>query len=93
MTEAVEKIINKIIEEQAAIIGPVAWSEAKKVHGLNFNPQTHEVSVEGNAKDVLENLVGQYEKLFGKLSREVCRDAVRPLIQFASDEEIPQVLK
>ena len=44
-------------------------------------------------KVVLENLVGQYEKLFGKLSREVCRDAVRPLLQFASQEEIPDTLK
>lgn len=93
MTEAAEKIVNKIIEEQAAIIGPVAWTEAKKVRGLNLNPSTHEVHIEGDAKVVLENLVGQYEKLFGKLSREVCRDAVRPLIQFAGEDEIPDTLK
>jgi hypothetical protein len=36
--------------------------------------KTHELHVEGNSKEVLTNLVGQYEKLFGKLSREVCRD-------------------
>lgn len=93
MTEAVEKIVNKIIEEQAAIIGPVAWSEAKKVHGLTLNTQTHEVHIDGDAKVVLENLVGQYEKLFGKLSREVCRDAVRPLLSFAEEDEIPDTLK
>jgi len=93
MTQAIEQIANKIIEEQALIIGPVAWSEAGKVKGLNLNQETHELHVDGNARQVLENLVGQYEKLFGKLSREVCRDAVRPLISQVSEDEIPAVLK
>ncbi len=93
MSEAVEKIAAKIIEEQAAIIGPVAWTEALKVDGLKLNKETHELSIEGQSKDVLERLVGQYEKLFGKLSREVCRDAIKPLISYADEGDIPQVLK
>lgn len=93
MTEAIEKIASKIIEEQAAIIGPVAWAEALKVHGIRLNAKTHELHIEGNSKEALTNLVGQYEKLFGKLSREVCRDAVRPLLAFAEENEIPETLK
>jgi len=93
MTEAIEKIASKIIEEQAAIIGPVAWAEALKVKGLHLDAETHELHVEGNSKEVLTNLVGQYEKLFGKLSREVCRDAVRPLLSFAEENEIPETLR
>lgn len=37
--------------------------------------------------------IAQYEKLFGIASREVCRDAVRPLLSQAPEEEIPAVLK
>lgn len=83
----------KIIEEQALIIGPVAWEQASKVTGLSIDIATHKVSVEGNAKEILEKLVAQYEKLFGPASREVCRDAVRPLLSQVPDEEIPAVLK
>jgi len=93
MTEAIEKIASKIIEEQAAIIGPVAWTEALKVKGLRVDSTTRELHIEGDSKEVLTNLVGQYEKLFGKLSREVCRDAVRPLIAFAEENEIPETLR
>lgn len=44
-------------------------------------------------EDVLGRLVAQYEKLFGAASREVCRDAVRPLLSQVPQDEIPAVLK
>jgi hypothetical protein len=84
---------DKIIHEQELIIGPVAWEEAEKVTGLRINVQSHEVDIEGDARDVLERLVAQYEKLFGKASREVCRDAVRPLLSQVSENDIPAVLR
>ncbi|MEX1112023.1 MAG: hypothetical protein WEC84_01045 [Candidatus Andersenbacteria bacterium] len=88
-----DQVAIKIIEEQALIIGPVAWEQAGKVTGLRIDMQSHHVSMEGSPKEVLENLVAQYEKLFGRASREVCRDAVRPLLSQISPEEIPTVLK
>lgn len=88
-----DQIAVKIIEEQELIIGPVAWEQAGKVSGLRIDAVNHQVSIEGNAKEVLENLVAQYEQLFGPASREVCRDAVRPLLSQIPDEEIPAVLK
>ncbi|MEO6077675.1 MAG: hypothetical protein ABIP54_02720 [Candidatus Andersenbacteria bacterium] len=84
---------DKIIHEQELIIGPVAWEEAEKVTGLRINVQSHEVDIEGDARDVLERLVAQYEKLFGKASREVCRDAVRPLLSQFTQDDIPAVLR
>lgn len=87
------QIADKIIQEQALIIGPVAWEQAGKVSGLRIDIAKHEVNVEGNTKEVLEKLVAQYEKLFGAASREVCRDAVRPLLSQVSEEDIPAVLK
>lgn len=87
------QLADHIIKEQELIIGPVAWEEAEKVSGLRINVQSHEVDIEGDARDVLERLVAQYEKLFGAASREVCRDAVRPLLAQVPQDEIPAVLK
>lgn len=74
-------------------MGPVAWEQAQKVTGLRVDIQAHTVSIEGNSKDVLEKLVAQYERLFGPASREVCRDAVRPLLGQVPPDEVPAVLR
>ena len=89
----ISQLADNIIKEQELIIGPVAWEEAEKVSGLRINIKSHEVDIEGEARDVLERLVAQYEKLFGKASREVCRDAVRPLLSQVSQDDIPAVLR
>ncbi len=88
-----DHVASKIIEEQELIIGPVAWEEASRVTGLRIDVAAHQVNIEGNVKEVLEKLVAQYEKMFGLASREVCRDAVRPLLSQVPQEEIPAVLK
>ncbi|MDA1169370.1 MAG: hypothetical protein O3A36_03460 [bacterium] len=93
MTTLTNQLADKIIQEQALIIGPIAWEQAGKVTGLRIDIIKHEVSIEGDTRDVLERLVAQYEKLFGKASREVCRDAVRPLLSQVPEGEIPAVLK
>lgn len=89
----VVELANKIIREQEAVIGPLAWDEARKVRGLRVDTQKHSVEVEGNPREALEGLVAQYERLFGRASREVCRDAVRPLISRVPQEEVPAVLR
>ena len=86
-------LAEKIIGEQELIVGPLAWDQAKQVSGLTIDIANHLVTVEGNPKEVLEKLVAQYEKLFGIASREVCRDAVRPLLSQIPEEEIPAVLR
>jgi hypothetical protein len=88
-----EQLAESIIQEQAVVVGPLAWEQAGKVSGLRIDVAKHEVNIEGNAKEVLEKLVAQYEELFGAASREVCRDAVRPLLSQVSEEDIPAVLK
>ena len=87
-----DQLIDIIIKEQAAIIGPLAWEEAGKVSGLRVDIRTHLVSVEGDSKEVMEKLVTRYERLFGKASREVCRDAVRPYIAQIPPDQLPTVL-
>ncbi len=88
------QIAIKIIQAQALVIGPLAWNEARKVQGLNVvNESREEVSFEGDAKEVLNRLVLQYEQLFGKLSDEVCKEAVHDIIMQIPAEEIPSSLK
>lgn len=85
------EIALKIIKEQELIIGPIAWIEAKKVKGLVANEQTGSVEIQGG-KEVVDNLIKQYEGLFGRASREVCREAVLGLISQMSPAEAPASL-
>lgn len=88
------KISLRIIKEQELIIGPVAWDEANKVAGFTvINQKTGQVSFEGDAQEVLNKLVEQYARLFGRASNEVCREAVQDLLAELPKEQIPANLK
>lgn len=70
----------------------MAWDEAEKVAGLAI--QSHDsVSFSGDEKDIINHLVAQYERLFGKASHEVCKEAVQDLIAEMLPEEIPSSLR
>lgn len=90
-----QQIATKIIKEQELIIGPIAWNEAKKVPGLKVIDQGRgEIDLENaDPKKIVDLLVTQYERLFGKASHEVCRDAVASLIAGLSPAEIPSSLQ
>lgn len=84
----------RIIKEQEAIIGPLAWTEAAKVEGLKvIDAKAHKVDLTGDPKTVVNNLVSRYEQLFGRLSREVSREAVVDLTADIPVEDIPTSLK
>ncbi|MEX0616446.1 MAG: hypothetical protein WD231_01375 [Candidatus Woykebacteria bacterium] len=82
----------RIIKEQQGIIGPLAMDQAKKVAGLAAT-STDDVNIQGNGKEVLEHLVEQYEKFFGRASVEVCKEAIAPLINQIPSGELPDILK
>ena len=84
--------ISKIIKEQQAIIGPIALDQAKKVSGLEVSG-ADDVKITGNKKEVLESLVNQYAKLFGKASIEVCKEAFSAVSEKIPATEIPDILK
>lgn len=87
-------ISSLIIKEQELIIGPVAWSLAGKVDGLSIvNEKSGEVTVQGDGKQVVDNLVSRYVGLFGITSKEVCREAVGSLLVDMPDAEVPNSLK
>lgn len=87
-------IATTIVKEQALVIGPLAWSEAKKVTGLSVvDGSKAEVATQANAMDVIDRLVAQYERLFGRASHEVCREAAASIIANLSPAEIPLSLR
>jgi hypothetical protein len=82
-----------IIKEQELVIGPLAWDEASKVSGLTINQSHNSVSLFGDNKDIINRLVAQYERIFGKASHEVCREAVHDIIDQMPEAEVPSSLK
>jgi len=91
--DTILKIPIRIIKEQELVIGPLAWDEARKVSGLNIDQSHNSASFLGDGKDVINRLVAQYERLFGKASHAVCHDAVKDLIAEMPPEEVPSSLK
>lgn len=92
-TEAVNNLALEIIQSQNRIIGSVAWEEATKVPGLNIDVKNNKLSVEGDPKIVLEQLVGRYEALFGGASLEICKEAARKMVSQVPQEQMPEMLK
>jgi hypothetical protein len=89
-----DQIATKIVKEQELIIGPIAWQEAGKVSGLHFAATHDQVSIDdGNGGQVIDLLVGQYEHLFGRASREVCRDAAAGLLADLTPAQVPASLR
>ena len=90
--DPVAQAVSKIIKEQQAIIGPVALDQAKKVSGLTI-ASVEDVKITGGKKQTLENLVKQFEKLFGKASIQVCKEAFEPYSDKIPAADIPDILK
>lgn len=84
--------ISRIIKEQQAIIGPIALDQAKKVVGLEVKA-VDDVKITGSKKAVLEDLVNQYAKLFGRASIEVCKEAFSEVSDKINPSEVPDILK
>lgn len=89
-----DQISIRIIKEQELVIGPVAWEEAKKVAGFHIVDQNAgTVTFDGDPKEVLNRLVAQYSRLFGQVSKEVCKEAVQDLLAELPSGDIPDSLQ
>ncbi len=84
--------VSLIIKEQQQIIGPLAIDQAKKVPGITvISPQ--EVQLTGDGKTILTNLVNEYSKIFGQASIQVCKEALAPVIDKLSPNDLPDIFK
>lgn len=89
-----DQVATLVVEGQATIIGPLAWNEAEQVTGISLDISQGKVYLVGsNPPVVLESLVVRYERLFGRASIEVSRDAVRKVISQVPQEQIPEMLR
>lgn len=84
--------ISQIIKQQELIIGPLALNQAKGVSGLNIITDEN-ITIKGDGKTVLENLVKQYARLFGQASIEVCKDAVKEINPPVPSNDLPEILR
>ena len=88
------QIAVRIIREQELIIGPLAWSEAQKVGGLRVrDTMSGEIVFDGDAKQIIDGLVARYDRLFGRASHEVSREAVAALLADLTPADIPMSLQ
>ena len=90
--EPVAQAVKSIIKEQQTIMGPIAMEQAKKVQGISIK-SVDDISVTGDKKTALTNLVNQYAKIFGQASVQVCKDAFEMYQDKIPAGEIPEVLK
>lgn len=88
------KIASRIIKEQETIIGPLAWEQVKNIPGLKIvDKKEGDVELAGDEKEIIDLLVARYDRLFGRASHEVSREAVATLLADLSPEEIPTSLQ
>lgn len=90
--DPVAQAASKIIKEQEAIIGPIALDQAKKVSGMAV-VTADDIKITGNKKQALDNLVKQFEKLFGRASVQVCKEAFEPFAEKIPQTDIPDILR
>jgi hypothetical protein len=88
-----EQISAKIIQSQEGIIGPVAIERATLVDGMTLDWGNHAVTITGNKVKAVEDLIDQYKALFGEISVQVSREAVKGLMLQLPADKIPVHLK
>lgn len=88
-----DQIVEKIIEQQEAIIGPVAVEQAKKVRELKINWPQHLVDIDGNPQQAIDELVAQYKELFGQIAVQVSKEAVAAIMAQLPADQQPKSLQ
>ncbi len=86
-------IVEKIIEQQEQIIGPVAVDQARQVEGINIDWDHHTVVLEGDEKELVNALIGQYEVLFGQIAVEVSKEAAAKITSGLAVDQLPELLR
>jgi len=84
--------VKLITEEQQKVIGrEIAMQLVKSVNGIDIRNDLIEIT--GDPKVALNDLVKEYAKLFGQISVEVSKEAIKKLNPPLSANELPDNLK
>jgi predicted Zn-dependent protease len=87
------EIAEKIIEQQEAVIGPIAIEQAKQVSELKIDWPQHRVSVSGDPQKAIDELVEQYKELFGQIAVQVSKEAASTFLTQLPPEKRPKSLQ
>lgn len=83
-----DQIAEKIIEQQEAVIGPIAVEQAKQIRELKIDWPQHDVDVTGNPQQAIDELVEKYKELFGQIAVQVSKDAAASILaQLPADQQ------
>lgn len=93
MDDIYKQIVAKIIEQQEAIIGPIAVEQAELVSELTVDWSEHAISISGSPQAAVDDLVEQYKVLFGQIAVETCKEAVAKLLTQLPTEQQPRSLQ
>lgn len=85
-------LATNILRSQILVIGPLAIDQAKKVVGITIE-SGNIVTLKGNGKELLSDLVKQFEQLFGAASVEACKDAIKESQLSLSPSDLPEILR
>jgi len=92
----IDALVQSIIRHQEEVMGPLAVEEAKEVTGLNIDSRGKVSIIFENKSDVrklLGTLAQRYEKMFGRASIEMCKDAIKEAGVKLADDELPDILR
>ncbi|TXI33678.1 MAG: hypothetical protein E6Q58_02405 [Niabella sp.] len=85
--------IEKITKAQGKIVGEeIATEMANTVEGIHIVNNKIEVHTL-NPKETLEALIKQYSNLFGLISVQVSKDAIKTVEASFTPDELPEILK
>lgn len=90
--ELFDQIAEKIIEQQEAIIGPIAVDQAKLVEQLKINWAEHDVDIAGDPGKAIDLLVAQYKELFGQIAVQTCKEAAEKILAELPSDKRPKSL-
>lgn len=92
----IDVIVQSIITHQREVLGPLAVDQAKGIAGLTITSDGKvkiSLKKDTDSKNLLSDLVKKYEKLFGRASIEVCKDAIKESGVKYADSDLPDILR
>jgi hypothetical protein len=88
------KILSRIVEEQANILGSLAWQIVEKVEGIHIvDRDSFNVQIVSEPKIVIDSFVYRCMRIFGSFARDVSKQAVAYILSNIPAEDIPDRLK
>ncbi|MGC1177326.1 MAG: hypothetical protein WA843_04610 [Candidatus Saccharimonadales bacterium] len=88
------QMVAKIIEQQEAIIGPIAIERANLVKELSINwGAKHDVNISGSPQAAIDGLVQKYKDLFGPIAVETCKEAASKFLAQIPTDQQPKSLQ